>query len=45
MVGSNFNDFDPFVVFKPIIRCDIVFPYPPCGFSVSTGVNSVTSPS
>ena len=34
----------PLAVLSPMMTWATVFPYPPIGFSVSTGVISVTSP-
>ena len=45
MLGSSFNCFVPFAVFMPITTWETVLVNPPTGFSVSTGDNSVTSPS
>lgn len=45
MLGSSLNCLVPLTVFNPTITCEMVLPYPLSGFSVSAGVNSVTSPS
>uniref|UniRef100_A0A8W7PQA4 Uncharacterized protein n=1 Tax=Anopheles coluzzii TaxID=1518534 RepID=A0A8W7PQA4_ANOCL len=45
MLGSSLSCLVPLAVFSPITTLLIVLPYPPIGFSVSTGVSSVTSPS
>ena len=45
MLGSRRSFLVPLADFRPMIRWLIVRPYPPRGFSVSSGVSSVTSPS
>src|SRR5215469_12728197 len=45
MLGSSLNFFVPLAAFKVMSRCEMVRPYPPKGFSASSGVSSVTSPS
>ena len=45
IVNASKNPDIPFAVFKPTSTCETVFPYPPCTFSVSSGVSSITSPS
>lgn len=45
MLGSRRSCLVPFAVLSATTTCEMVLPYPLSGFSVSAGVNSVTSPS